>query len=93
MWGDWRGRGLQQPQVEAPCGACGEQVLDRHRLAFAGGIAHTECAAKTMQGASDRGEDWFRVAIEGGDGPSRRRTYRLTEIVQRIYQGCAGATE
>ena len=36
IWGDWRGTVPQQAQVEAPCGACEEQIIDRHRFDFAG---------------------------------------------------------
>ena len=95
-WRDWHGRVHQQPQVEAPCGACGacgEPVLDRHSFAFAGLIAHTEYAVENIQGASDRGDDRFGVPIGRGDGPPRRRTFRLTEIVPRVYHIYDGATE
>ena len=93
MWGDWRGRAPEQPQEKAPCGACGEPGLDRHRFAFAGWLAHTECAVHNVRGASDRGDDCFGVAIRGGGGPPRRRTFRLTEMLPRICRRYDGDTE
>ena len=77
-------RAPQQPQVKVPCGACGGPVLDRHRFACAGWIAHTESVVENVQRASDRGGDRFGVAIGGGDGPPRRRAFRLTEFVPRV---------
>ena len=70
-----------------------EPVLDRHRFAFSGWIAHSECAVENTQGGSDRGDDRLGVAVGRGDGPPRRRTFRLTEIVSRVYQRYDGATE
>ena len=48
---------------------------------------------ENVQGASDRGDDRFGVAIRQGNGPPRRRTFRLTEITPRIQQRFDGATE
>ena len=48
---------------------------------------------KNVQGASDSGDDRFGVAIREGNGPPRRRTFRLTEIIPRIQQRFDGATE
>ena len=39
---NWLGKAPQQPQVEAPCWADREHITDRHRLTFAGRLAHTE---------------------------------------------------
>ena len=93
IWGDWRGTAPQQAPRETPCGACGEQIIDRHRFAFEGWIAHTECAVDNVQGASDRREDRFGVIIRGRNGPSRRKTCRLTEIMPRLHQRYDSATE
>ena len=51
--GDWRGTAPQLAQVEAPRGACGQQITDRNRFVFEGWLAHTECAVENVQGASD----------------------------------------
>ena len=47
----------------------------------------------SIQGASDRGDNRCGVANRGKDGPSRRRTCRLTEMVSRVYQIYDGTTE
>ena len=93
IWRDWRGTAPQQPRVEAPCGACGEPVIDRHRFAFASRLVHTDCVVENIQGGSDRGDYQFGVAIRERDGPPRRRTFRLIEILPRIRQPYDGGTE
>ena len=90
--GDWRGTTPQQPQVEGPCGACGEHIIARQTFTFAGWLAHTECVVENVQGASDRGDDRFRVAIREGNGLPHRRTFRLTQV-PRVHQRYDGATE
>ncbi|CAN0497336.1 unnamed protein product, partial [Laminaria digitata] len=91
--GDWRGTTPQLEQVEAPCGACGQQVTDRDRFVFEGWLAHTECAVEYVQGASDRGDGWFGAAIREGNGPPRRRAFRVTDILPRLHLRFDGATE
>ena len=61
--GRLRGAAPQQAQVETPCGAYGEQIIDGHRFALAGWLAHTECAVDNVHGASGRGENRFGVTI------------------------------
>ena len=90
MWGEWRGTAPQQPQVEARCGAFEEPGLDCHRFSW---IAHTECAVDSIRGGCDRGDDRCGVANRGKEEPPRRRTFRLTEIVPRVYHICDGSTE
>ncbi|CAN0533357.1 unnamed protein product, partial [Laminaria digitata] len=80
-------------QVEAPCGACGQQVTDRDRFVFEGWLAETECAVENVQGASDRGDDRFGVVIREGNGPLRRRAFRLTDIIPRLHQRFDGVTQ
>ena len=52
-----------------------------------------ECVVKNVQGASERGDDRFGVAIREGNRPPRRKTFRLTEIIPRIQQRFDGAAE
>ena len=47
---------------------------------------------ENVQGASDRGDDRFRVAIREGNGLPHRRTFRLTQV-PRVHQRYDGATE
>ena len=47
---------------------------------------------ENVQGASDRGDDRFGVAIREGNGPPRRRAFRLTDILPRLHQRYDGAT-
>ena len=93
IWGDWRGTAPRQPQVEAPCGAYGKPAIDRHRFAFAGWLAHTGCTVENVQGVSGREYDRFGVVIRERDGPPRRRTFRLIDILPRIHQRYDGATK
>ena len=90
MWGDWRGRAPEQPQEKAPCGACGEPGLDRHRFAFADWLAHTECSLENVQGDSDRRDDRFGIAISREDEPLRRKTFCLIETLPRMYKKYSG---
>ena len=80
--GDWHGTIPQQPQVKAPCGACGRQIIDRQRFTFAGWFTHTECVVENVRVASGRGDDWLGVAIRGGNELPRRRTFRHQECCQ-----------
>ena len=87
--GDWRGTTPQQPQVEGPCGACGEHIIARQTFTFAGWLAHTECVMEKVQGACDRGDDRFGVDAREGNGQPRRRESYLMEILPRITHDMA----
>ena len=52
-----------------------------------------ECVVESVQGAPDRGNDRFGVAIREGNKPPRRRTFHLAEVIPRIQQWFDGATE
>ena len=80
-------------KMEAPCGACGQHIIERQRFAFSGWIVHMECAIENAQAASDTGDDRFGVGIREGNGLPRQRTFRLTEVIPRIQPRFDGATE
>ena len=50
-----------------------------------GWLVHRRCAVESAAGADGRGKYQFGVAIRDGAGVSRRRTFRLTEMVPRIH--------
>ena len=85
--------GLSASTSRSTVWGCGEQIIDRHRFAFAGWIVHTECAVDTVQGASGSGGDRLEMTIRGRNEPPRRRTFRLTEILPRLPQRVDGATD
>ena len=76
---------IPQQQVRAPCGVCGRHLEDDQRFAFGGWLVHRRCAVEIAAGADGRKDDRFGVAIRGGTGVSRRKTFRLTAIVPRIH--------
>ena len=55
------------------------------RGSFGGWLVHKRFATEFAEGADDRGDDRFGVAIRDGTGVPRRRTFRLTAIVPRIH--------
>ena len=82
--GEWHGT-TPQPQEDTPCASCDRHMGDDERFAFSGWIVHRRCAVESAEGAASRGDDRFGVAIRGGTGPPRRRTFLLAEIVPRIH--------
>ena len=46
-----------------------------------------------VRGASGMGEDWFGVTIRGRNGPPRRRTFRITDILPRLHQRFDGVAD
>ena len=81
---EWRGTTLQ-PQESTPCASCDRHMGDDEGLAFSGWIVHSRCAVENAEGAASKGDDQFGVAIRGGTGPPRRRTFLLAEIMPRIH--------
>ena len=81
---DWRGT-IPQQHVRVPCGVCGRHLEDDQKFAFGGWLVHRRCAIESATGADGREDDRFGVAIRGGTGVPRRRTFRLTAIVPRIH--------
>ena len=82
--GEWRGT-TPQPHENTPCASCDRHIGDYERFAFSGWIVHSRCAVENAEGAASKGDDQFGVAIRGGTGPPRRRTFLLAEIVPRIH--------
>ena len=84
LQGEWRGT-LPQPQADTPCAFCDRHMEDDERFAFSGWIVQRRCAVESTEGAASRGDDRFGVAIRGGTGSPRRRTFLLAEIVPKIH--------
>ena len=82
--GEWRGT-APQPRADAPCGVCDRLVEDDERFVCSGWIVYRRCAVENAEGAADRGDDRFRVAIGGVTAPSRRRAFLPTEKVPMIH--------
>ena len=66
---------------------------DDERFAFSDWIVHRRCAVESAEGAASRRDDRFGVAIRGGTGPARRKTFLLVEIVPRIHLRCDRYTD
>ena len=81
---EWRGT-APQPQANAPCGVCLRHMEDDERFVFSGWIVHRRYVVESAEGAADRGDDRFRVAIGGVTAPSRRRAFLPTEKVPMIH--------
>ena len=58
---------------------------DNQRFAFSGWIVHRRCTTECAEETVDRGDDRLGVVIRGRTGPSRRRTFHLTEILPRVH--------
>ena len=72
--------------AQPPSHKCKRRVgSDNQRFAFSGWVVHRRCATENAEGAADRGDDRFGVVIRRRTGPSRRRTFHLTEILPRIH--------
>ena len=84
LFGEWRGT-APQPQANAPCGVCLRHMEDDERFVFSGWIVHRRYVVESAEGAADRGDDRFRVAIGGVTAPSRRRAFLPTEKVPMIH--------
>lgn len=84
LQGKWRGRTLQS-QMKAPCGVCGRHMEDNQRFVLSRWIVHRRCVKESAEGAADRGDDLFGVITTRSIGPSRRRTFHLTETLPRIH--------
>ena len=92
LHGEWRGT-TPQPQEDTPCASCDRHMGDDERFAFSDWIVHRRCAVESAEGAASRRDDRFGVAIRGGTGPARRKTFLLVEIVPRIHLRCDRYTD
>ena len=62
------------------------------KFVFSGWLVHRRCAVESAEGAADRGDDRFGMAIRGGTGPPRGRAF-LTEIMPGIHMRYDRATD
>ena len=71
--------------MRSRCGVSGRPLEDDQRFAFGDWLVHRRCAIESAAGADGRGDGRVGVAIRGGTGVPRWRTFRLTAIGPKTH--------